>query len=63
MYEAILNFDSTQTEQEENETTNSTGKDKADGDKSKPAKNNDHVEVLLKVRHQLGVKYIDLGFY
>ncbi|CAB3220369.1 unnamed protein product [Arctia plantaginis] len=39
---------STQTEQEENETTNSTGKDKADGDKSKLAKNNDHVEVLLK---------------
>ncbi|XP_063893105.1 1-phosphatidylinositol 3-phosphate 5-kinase [Helicoverpa armigera] len=38
----------TQTEQEENENTNSTGKEKTDGDKSKVAKSNDHVEVLLK---------------
>lgn len=39
---------STQSEQEDIESTNSTGKEKADGDKSKPSKSNDHVEVLLK---------------
>ncbi|KAJ8713700.1 hypothetical protein PYW07_014070 [Mythimna separata] len=39
---------SIQSEQEDNENTNSTGKEKTDGDKSKLAKSNDHVEVLLK---------------
>ncbi|XP_075979199.1 1-phosphatidylinositol 3-phosphate 5-kinase fab1 isoform X2 [Anticarsia gemmatalis] len=39
---------STQTDPEESENSNSTNKDKTDGDKSKPAKSNDHVEVLLK---------------
>lgn len=32
---------------------NAAGKDKPDGDKSKPAKSNDHVEVLLKVTNSL----------
>ncbi|XP_026733708.1 1-phosphatidylinositol 3-phosphate 5-kinase-like isoform X1 [Trichoplusia ni] len=38
---------STQSDQEE-ENMNAAGKDKTDGDKSKQAKSNDHVEVLLK---------------
>ncbi|KAJ0178091.1 hypothetical protein K1T71_005914 [Dendrolimus kikuchii] len=39
---------STQTEQDDGESVNSTGKEKSESDKGKAAKWNEHVEVLLK---------------